>query len=288
VTVLDREAASEPAAVERELLLELRQLVVDYESPGKRVRAVDHVDLEIHAGEIFGLAGESGCGKSTTGNAILQILREPARITGGEIRFQGENLLGKSREELRRYRWRNVSMVFQSAMNALNPVLRVGDQFVDMMRAHEQISRKRSLQRAASLLEMVGIDPSRIRSYPHELSGGMRQRVGLARAFAVNAEVLLLDEPFSAVDEQNRRKFQEDLLRLVDKERKTFIFVTHSIEEAVYVSDRIVLLSRRPGRVSQIIEPRIDRTATPDAIRRDQGYLDTVEEIWQGLKHYVD
>ena len=124
--------------------------------------------------------------------------------------------------------------------------------------------------------------------YPHELSGGMRQRVGLARAFAVNAEVLLLDEPFSAVDEQNRRKFQEDLLRLVDKERKTFIFVTHSIEEAVYVSDRIVLLSRRPGRVSQIIEPRIDRTATPDAIRRDQGYLDTVEEIWQGLKHYVD
>ena len=116
----------------------------------------------------------------------------------------------------------------------------------------------------------------------------MRQRVGLARAFAVNAEVLLLDEPFSAVDEQNRRKFQEDLLRLVDKENKTFIFVTHSIEEAVYVSDRIVLLSRRPGRVSQIIEPKIDRTASPDAIRRDQGYLDTVEEIWQGLKHYVD
>jgi NitT/TauT family transport system ATP-binding protein len=124
--------------------------------------------------------------------------------------------------------------------------------------------------------------------YPHELSGGMRQRVGLARAFAVNAEVLLLDEPFSAVDEQNRRKFQEDLLRLVEKERKTFIFVTHSIEEAVYVSDRIVLLSRRPSRVSQIIEPKVDRTASPDAIRRDQGYLDTVEEIWQGLKHYVD
>jgi NitT/TauT family transport system ATP-binding protein len=124
--------------------------------------------------------------------------------------------------------------------------------------------------------------------YPHELSGGMRQRVGLARAFAVNADVLLLDEPFSAVDEQNRRKFQEDLLQLVDKERKTFIFVTHSIEEAVYVSDRIVLLSRRPSRVAQIIEPKVDRTTSPDAIRRDQGYLDTVEEIWQGLKHYVD
>ena len=124
--------------------------------------------------------------------------------------------------------------------------------------------------------------------FPHQLSGGMRQRVGLARALAVDADVLLLDEPFSAVDEQNRRKFQEDLLRLIEIERKTFIFVTHSIEEAVYISDRIVLLSPRPGRVSQIIEPRIDRGAGPEAIRRDPLYLDTVEEIWQGLKRYVD
>jgi NitT/TauT family transport system ATP-binding protein len=126
------------------------------------------------------------------------------------------------------------------------------------------------------------------RKFPHQLSGGMKQRVGLARALAVDAEVLLLDEPFSAVDEQNRRKFQEDLLRLVEIERKTFIFVTHSIEEAVYISDRIVLLSPRPGRVSQIIDPRISREAGPEAIRRDPAYLDTVEEIWQGLKRYVD
>jgi NitT/TauT family transport system ATP-binding protein len=100
--------------------------------------------------------------------------------------------------------------------------------------------------------------------------------------------VLLLDEPFSAVDEQTRRKFQEDLLRLREIERKTFIFVTHSIEEAVYLSDRIVLLSRRPGRVSQVITPQIDRSGSPDEIRRDRAYLDTVEEIWQGLRHFVD
>jgi NitT/TauT family transport system ATP-binding protein len=124
--------------------------------------------------------------------------------------------------------------------------------------------------------------------YPHELSGGMRQRVGLARALAVDADVLLLDEPFSAVDEQTRRKFQEDLLRLREIERKTFIFVTHSIEEAVYLSDRIVLLSRRPGRVSQIIAPQIDRSGSPDEIRRDRAYLDTVEEIWRGLRQFVD
>ena len=124
--------------------------------------------------------------------------------------------------------------------------------------------------------------------YPHELSGGMRQRVGLARALSVDADVLLLDEPFSAVDEQNRRKFQEDLIRLRTNQNKTFIFVTHSIEEAVYISDRIVLLSPRPGRISQIIEPDIDRSVDPDRIHRDKHYLDTVEEIWQGLKQYVE
>ena len=126
------------------------------------------------------------------------------------------------------------------------------------------------------------------RKYPHELSIGMRQRVGLARALAVKADVLLLDEPFSAIDEQTRRKFQEDLLRLVAMERRTFVFVTHSIEEAVYLSDRIALLSPRPGRVWKIIEPRMSRTLSPDQIRREPGYLDTVEAIWQSLKDYVE
>ena len=124
--------------------------------------------------------------------------------------------------------------------------------------------------------------------YPHELSGGMRQRVGLARALAVNAKVLLMDEPFSAVDEQTRRKFQEDMLSLVKNEQKTFIFVTHSIEEAVYVSDRIVLLHRRPSRVSEIIEPKIVRNVDPEMIRRQPEYLDAVENIWQSLKKFLD
>ena len=138
-------AVAEPAAVPTATptpggtLLELRGLVVDYGA----ARAVDGVDLVINQGEIVGLAGESGCGKTTVANAVLQILRPPARIAGGSILFQGQEIIGRSTEELRRYRWRNVSMVFQSAMNALNPLMRVGDQFVDAMRAHERIDRKR-------------------------------------------------------------------------------------------------------------------------------------------------
>ena len=124
-------------------------------------------------------------------------------------------------------------------------------------------------------------------SYPHQLSGGMRQRVGLARALAVDADILLMDEPFSSVDEQTRRKFQEDLLELLAKEKKTVIFVTHSIEEAVYVSDQVVLLNRRPGKVNRIIETNIDRGKSPDEIRRDKNYLDTVDDIWAVLKTYL-
>src|SRR5204863_184893 len=177
-------------------LLELRGLTVDY----GRARAVDGVDLAIHEGEILGLAGESGCGKTTIANAVMQILRPPGRISGGSVVFRGEDLVGKSAEQLRRFRWRNVSMVFQSAMNALNPVLRVGDQFVDAMRAHERVDRRRALGQAEELLELVGIDRNRIRAYPHQLSGGMRQRVIIAIALALNPELIVLDEPTTALD----------------------------------------------------------------------------------------
>jgi NitT/TauT family transport system ATP-binding protein len=152
------------------------------------------------------------------------------------------------------------------------------------LRGVAKADREAVARRYISQVGLAGFEDK----YPHELSGGMRQRVGLARALSVNADVLLMDEPFSAVDEQTRRKFQEDLLALVAQEQKTFIFVTHSIEEAVYVSDRIVLLESRPSRVSQIIEPDISREGDPDAIRRHPVYLDTVDAIWRGLKRYLD
>jgi peptide/nickel transport system ATP-binding protein len=236
--------AEEPAVARASTptLLELRGLSIEYGVGGRLVRAVDGVDLAIEPGEILGLAGESGSGKTTVANAAMQILRPPAHVVGGSILFQGEELVGKTAEELRRFRWRNVSMVFQSAMNALNPVMRVGDQFVDMMRAHERIDRSRALTRAGELLELVGIDGSRVRAYPHQLSGGMRQRVIIAMALALNPELIILDEPTTALDVV----VQREILQQVDALKREFgfavLFITHDLSLLLEFADRIAIM----------------------------------------------
>ena len=215
---------------------------VEYGVGAKRARAVDGVDLTIHEGEIVGLAGESGCGKTTIANAVMQLLRPPARITGGSILFQGENLLGKSTEELRRFRWRNVSMVLQSAMNALNPVMRVGDQFVDAMRAHERIDRRRALVRTGELLELVGIDRRRARAYPHELSGGMRQRVIIAMALALRPELIIMDEPTTALDVVVQREILQQIEALKRDFGFAVLFITHDLSLLLEFADRIAIM----------------------------------------------
>ncbi|MDT1064268.1 ABC transporter ATP-binding protein [Paracoccus sp. CPCC 101403] len=255
-------------------LVETRDPVVRVEGICKRYGAVEalrDIDLQFERGKLTTLLGPSGCGKTT----LLKIIAGLVPATSGRIVINDRAVTGPGPER---------AFVFQDfALMPWATVLR-NVAFGLELKGVAQAERNRI---ARNYIEQVGLQGFEDR-YPHELSGGMRQRVGIARAFAVNADVLLLDEPFSAVDEQNRRKFQEDLLRLVELEGKTFIFVTHSIEEAVYVSDRIILLSPRPGRVSNIIDPRIDRTADPDDIRRDPRYLDAVEEIWQGLRHYAE
>jgi peptide/nickel transport system ATP-binding protein len=240
MTALVEEPAVAPTT--QATLLELRQLVVDYGLAPHVARAVDGVDLTIHEGEVVGLAGESGCGKTTIANAVMQILRPPARITDGSIAFRGEEIVGRTSEELRLYRWRNVSMVLQSAMNALNPVMRVGDQFLDAMRAHEKIDKKAALARAGELLELVGIDRRRARSYPHELSGGMRQRVVIAMALALNPELIVLDEPTTALDVV----VQREILQQVESLKRDFgfavLFITHDLSLLLEFADRIAIM----------------------------------------------
>ncbi|HLX20673.1 MAG TPA: ABC transporter ATP-binding protein [Gaiellaceae bacterium] len=225
-----------------EPLIELRGLSVEYGAGEGAVRAVDGVDLSIARGEILGLAGESGSGKSTIANAMLQILRPPARIAGGEILFENEDLTRKSREELRKFRWRNVSMVFQSAMNSLNPVMRVGDQFVDMMRAHERISKRHALERAEELLDLVGIDPRRVRAYPHELSGGMRQRVVIAMALALEPELVIMDEPTTALDVVVQREIVQQIRALQTRLGFAVLFITHDLSLLLEIANRIAIM----------------------------------------------
>ncbi|MDH3473361.1 MAG: ABC transporter ATP-binding protein [Rhodospirillales bacterium] len=257
-----------PSAAAGPAIVELRGVSKVYDG---RVEALRAVDLAFPEGALTTLLGPSGCGKTT----LLKIIAGLLEPSAGEVFVQGARVTGPGAER---------AFVFQDfALLPWATVLR-NVAFGLELRGTARAAREETARHYIAQVGLSGFEDS----YPHELSGGMRQRVGLARALAVDAHVLLMDEPFSAVDEQTRRKFQEDLLRLRELEKKTFIFVTHSIEEAVYVSDRIVLLSRRPGRVSQVVVPEIARDAAPDEIRRDPHYLDTVEEIWRGLRQYVE
>ncbi|MDX6504040.1 MAG: peptide/nickel transport system ATP-binding protein [Gaiellaceae bacterium] len=239
VNEADPRATSLQAA---EALVELQDLTVEYVLPTRRVRAVDNVSLTINKGETVGLAGESGCGKSTAAHAILQILRPPAAITGGRILFQGQDMVSMNTEELRKFRWRHVSLVFQSAMDALNPLMRVGDQFVDMLQAHERIRKAEALSRAADLLDLVGIDRRRVRAYPHELSGGMRQRVVIAMALALKPELVVMDEPTTALDVVVQREILQEIDELKKELGFAVLFITHDLSLLVEFSERIAIM----------------------------------------------
>ena len=223
-------------------LVELEGLVVEYPVADGSVRAVDEVSLAIYPGEIVGLAGESGCGKSTIAHSLLRILKPPGSITGGRVLFRGEDILTLSVRELRRFRWRNVSIVFQSAMNSLNPVMRVGDQFVDMFKAHESVRKSEALRRSGELLELVGIDPARLRAYPHELSGGMRQRVVIAMALGLSPELLIMDEPTTALDVVVQREILQEIEELQRELGFAVLFITHDLSLLVEFSDRIAIM----------------------------------------------
>ena len=237
-----------PAAARPDTVLEIRDLSVVYRTPGGDVRAVDQVNLDLAAGEVIGLAGESGSGKSTLVYGASRLLRAPALITSGSVRYAGRrvtrpvDVLTMKPDELRRLRWREIAIVFQSAMNALNPVLNVRDQLLDVMRAHLRIGRDEAREKAASLLDLVGIPRSRLRSYPHELSGGMRQRVMIAMALATDPEVVIMDEPTTALDVVVQRDILAQIVELKERLGFSILFITHDLSLLLELADRIAVM----------------------------------------------
>jgi peptide/nickel transport system ATP-binding protein len=230
-----------------DVVLRAESICVEYDAR-RPTHAVRDVTLELRRGEVLGIAGESGCGKSTLAYALTRMLKPPARQTRGSITFfpasgAPVDVLGLAGQQLREFRWNKISMVFQSAMNALNPVTSLARQFDDIFDAHrpslDQAARDR---RARELLDMVGIAPARIRSFAHELSGGMRQRAMIAMALALEPEVIIMDEPTTALDVVVQREILDEIERLREELGFSVIFITHDLSLLLEVSDRLLVM----------------------------------------------
>lgn len=231
-------------------LLEIEHLSVDYGEPSEAVHAVQDVSVTLRRGEILGLAGESGSGKSTLAFAVTRLLRPPAAITGGAVLYYPRasesepiDILRLSPARLRAFRWSTLAIVFQSAMNSLNPVMNIGAQITDVLRAHRpEMSAGERTERVVELLRLVGIAPDRRTSYPHELSGGMRQRAGIAIALALNPDIIIMDEPTTALDVVVQREILGEILRLRDQFDFAVIFITHDLSLLLEIADTIAIM----------------------------------------------
>jgi peptide/nickel transport system ATP-binding protein len=247
-------------------LLEIRGLSVDYGRGPGAVHAVDDVNLVINRGEALGVAGESGSGKSTLAFAVTRLLRPPAEVVSGEVLYHERRSTGAadsapvdvltlSKKQLRRYRWEEVAVVFQSAMNALNPVIDVRTQLTDALRTHRpQIGREERHARAGELLDLVGVSRDRLRSFPHELSGGMRQRVMIAMALALGPDLIVMDEPTTALDVVTQRQILEKIEDLRKEFGFAYVFITHDLSLLLDISDAIAIMYA--GRVVELASSR--------------------------------
>jgi len=224
-------------------LLEVKNLKTYFKIKRGYVKAVDNISFQVEKGEAMGLAGESGCGKTTTALTILKILPPNGEIRGGKILFSGINLVEIPEEKMRKdIRWKGISIVFQGAMNALNPVYKVGDQIVEAIRLHENVTKEEATTRAKKLLELVGIEPSRFGNYPHEFSGGMKQRALIAMALSCNPLLMIADEPGTALDVVVQAQILKLLRELKDKLNFSMILITHDLSIIAEVCEKTTIM----------------------------------------------
>ena len=223
-------------------LLEVKDLKTYFHIKAGVVKAVDGVSFTLDEGKAIGLVGESGCGKTTTALSIMKLLPPEGRIEGGEILFDGVNLVNESDEEIRKKRWKDISLIFQGAMNAFNPVIRVGDQIIEAIRTHEDVSYEEARKRAGELFELVEIKKDLIDRYPHEFSGGMKQRAMIAMALACNPKLVIGDEPTTALDVMIQAQILDLLERLRKEMKMSMILITHDLSVMAETCDYVAVM----------------------------------------------
>jgi len=224
-------------------ILEIENLHVHFPIHIGTVRAVENVTLDLNQGEVMGLVGESGCGKSTLGFSILKLLRPPGIIAEGQIRYHGDNIVKMSERELLGIRGKRIAMIFQDPLTSLNPLFRIGDQFVETIQTHENgVSKKKALERAGDMLKRLGIAPDRLYEYPHQMSGGMRQRIMIGIALVLNPDLLIADEPTTALDVIVEAQFLDLLNELREQFNLTILLISHNIGIVAQMADRVTVM----------------------------------------------
>lgn len=233
-------------------LLDVENLTMHYTTTKGDVQAVDDVSFSLEQGASLGLVGESGCGKTSIAISLIKLLPENARILDGHVYFKDQDLVPMSEREIRRIRWKGISMVFQAAMNALNPVYRVGDQVVEAIRNHEHVSEEAARGRVAELFQLVGLDPERMNHYPHEYSGGMKQRAIIAMALACSPDIIIADEPTTALDVIVQDRILQEMDKVREKLNMGMIYISHDIAVIAEVADKIGVMYA--GRMAEFAD----------------------------------
>jgi len=223
-------------------LLDLKNISVEYKLSNGTLKAVDQVSLKIENGDIIGLVGESGCGKSTLIKGIINLLPSNGKVIDGEIIFDGVNLVNLSKEEMRRRRWKEISLITQSAMNSLNPVYRVGKQIIEPVMEHENVSKKQAMEKAGELFDLVGLERGRLDDYPHQYSGGMKQRAIIAMSLALDPKLIIADEPTTALDVIVQSQILERINSLLETYDGSMILVTHDISVVAQTCNKVAVM----------------------------------------------